>query len=68
MQMTKGGAESVLECVGTESSMDTAIKITRPGGTVGFVGVPHGSGSINLSRMFMSNIALHTLQLLTKVG
>ncbi|MBW4604460.1 MAG: zinc-dependent alcohol dehydrogenase family protein [Calothrix sp. FI2-JRJ7] len=59
MEMTKGGAESVLECVGTESSMDTAIKIARPGGAVGFVGVPHGSGSINLSRMFMSNIALH---------
>ncbi|RUT04271.1 IMP dehydrogenase [Dulcicalothrix desertica PCC 7102] len=59
IEMTKGGAESVLECVGTESSMDTAIKITRPGGAVGFVGVPHGRGSINLSRMFMSNIALH---------
>ncbi|TWH49691.1 hypothetical protein CAL7102_03911, partial [Dulcicalothrix desertica PCC 7102] len=44
----------------TESSMDTAIKIIRPGGAVGFVGVPHGSGSINLSRMFMSNIALYS--------
>ncbi|RUT04277.1 hypothetical protein DSM106972_045050 [Dulcicalothrix desertica PCC 7102] len=60
IEMTKGGAESVLECVGTESSMDTAIKIIRPGGAVGFVGVPHGSGSINLSRMFMSNIALYS--------
>lgn len=59
MEMTKGGAESVLECVGTESSMDTAIKITRPGGAVGFVGVPHGGGAINLSRMFFSNIGLH---------
>lgn len=59
IEMTKGGAESVLECVGTESSMDTAIKIARPGGAVGFVGVPHGAGAINLSRMFMSNIALH---------
>lgn len=57
-EMTKGGAESVLECVGTESSMDTAIKIARPGGAIGFVGVPHGSETINLGQMFMSNIAL----------
>ncbi|MFH7028768.1 MAG: zinc-dependent alcohol dehydrogenase family protein [Heteroscytonema crispum UTEX LB 1556] len=58
MEMTKGGAESVLECVGTESSMDTAIKITRPGGGIGYVGVPHGSETINLGHMFRSNIAL----------
>lgn len=58
MEMTKGGVESVLECVGTEQSMDTAIKITRPGGSIGYVGVPHGSETINLSHMFMSNIAL----------
>jgi threonine dehydrogenase-like Zn-dependent dehydrogenase len=58
MEMTKGGVESVLECVGTEQSMDTAIKITRPGGSIGYVGVPHGSETINLGYMFMSNIAL----------
>lgn len=58
-EMTKGGAHSVLECVGNESSMDSAIAITRPSGAVGFVGVPHGSGKINLQRMFMSNIALN---------
>lgn len=57
-EMTKGGAESVLECVGTESSMGTAISIARPGGAIGFVGVPHGSETINLERMFMSNITL----------
>ena len=57
-EMTKGGAESVLECVGSESSMDTAIGIARPGGAIGFVGVPHGSETINLERMFLSNIAL----------
>jgi threonine dehydrogenase-like Zn-dependent dehydrogenase len=58
MEMTKGGVESVLECVGTEQSMNTAIKITRPGGGIGYVGVPHGSETINLGHMFMSNIAL----------
>jgi threonine dehydrogenase-like Zn-dependent dehydrogenase len=30
----------VLECVGLDQSMQTAIEIARPGGTVGRVGVP----------------------------
>jgi threonine dehydrogenase-like Zn-dependent dehydrogenase len=43
MEMTKGvGATSVLECVGNQASMDQALACCRPGGTVGFVGVPHG--------------------------
>jgi len=42
-ELTNGvGADSVLECVGTSESMAQAIGITRPGGTVGYVGVPHG--------------------------
>ena len=44
-ELTKGvGADSVLECVGTQESMLQAIRATRPGGGVGFVGVPHGVG------------------------
>jgi threonine dehydrogenase-like Zn-dependent dehydrogenase len=40
--MTKGvGADSVLECVGTEQSMIQAIRCTRKGGYVSYVGVPH---------------------------
>ena len=58
LEMTKGGVESVLECVGNESSMETAIGIARPGGTIGYVGVPHGSETINLPGMFYKNIAL----------
>ncbi len=58
IEMTKGGARSVLECVGNESSMKTAIGIARPGGHIGYVGVPHGSETINLGRMFFSNIGL----------
>jgi threonine dehydrogenase-like Zn-dependent dehydrogenase len=42
-ELTDGiGADSVLECVGTQESMMQAIKSTRPGGSVGYVGVPHG--------------------------
>src|SRR5215211_6161783 len=40
-ELTGGfGAHSVLECVGLHQSTDTAIKIARPGGAVGRVGVP----------------------------
>ena len=36
------GADRVLECVGTKESMDQALRSTRPGGMVGYVGVPNG--------------------------
>jgi threonine dehydrogenase-like Zn-dependent dehydrogenase len=43
MELTGGvGAESVLECVGMGESMDQAMGVCRPGGTIGYVGVPHG--------------------------
>jgi threonine dehydrogenase-like Zn-dependent dehydrogenase len=42
-EMTGGvGADSVLECVGTQESMMQAMNSARPGGKIGFVGVPHG--------------------------
>ena len=42
-ELTRGvGAESVLECVGTQEAMMQAINCARPGGTIGYVGVPHG--------------------------
>lgn len=42
-ELTGGvGADSVLECVGTEESMMQAINACRPGGSIGYVGVPHG--------------------------
>ena len=41
--MTGGiGAEAVLECVGMQDSMMQAINCCRPGGSIGYVGVPHG--------------------------
>ncbi len=59
MEMTNGGPEAVLECVGNEGSMAMASGMARPGGTIGYVGVPYGSGKgLNLSRMFGENIAL----------
>jgi threonine dehydrogenase-like Zn-dependent dehydrogenase len=42
-ELTRGvGADSVLECVGTKESMTQAIDSVRPGGSIGYVGVPHG--------------------------
>ena len=58
IDMTQGGADAVLECVGTEETIKMAVNISRPGGNVGFVGAPHGSGQIPLGRMFSYNIGL----------
>jgi len=42
-ELTGGlGAHSVVEAVGTQESMMQAIRSTRPGGHVGYVGVAHG--------------------------
>jgi threonine dehydrogenase-like Zn-dependent dehydrogenase len=58
-QITNGvGADSVLECVGTQESMLQAIKATRPGGYVGYVGVPHGV-SLDGQQLFFSHVHLH---------
>jgi hypothetical protein len=39
IELTGGGAESALECVGAKELMDTAVAIARPGGTIGYVGL-----------------------------
>lgn len=57
--LTNGiGADSVLECVGTQQSMMQAIRSTRPGGHVGYVGVPHGV-QFGGEELFYSHVHLH---------
>jgi len=59
MDMTRGvGADSVLECVGTQESMMQAIHCTRKGGYVSYVGVPH---EVELSgeELFYTHVHLH---------
>ncbi|MDT7536635.1 MAG: hypothetical protein QOI82_220 [Actinomycetota bacterium] len=51
------GADAVLECVGTKESMQQAIDSTRPGGTVGYVGVPYGA-ELPIRQMFGSNVGV----------
>jgi len=58
--LTNGGVTHVMECVGATSSMETAIGVARPGGTVGYVGVPHGLGDgLDLEPFFRANVALN---------
>jgi len=59
LDMTQGiGADSVLECVGTQESMMQAIHCARPGGYVGYVGVPHGV-ALNGEELFFEHVHLH---------
>jgi threonine dehydrogenase-like Zn-dependent dehydrogenase len=51
------GADFVLECVGTGDSMKQAMFSARPGGRIGYVGVPHDV-QLNVPAMFGRNIGL----------
>jgi threonine dehydrogenase-like Zn-dependent dehydrogenase len=58
-EMTKGiGADSVLECVGTQEAMKQAVRCSRPGGFVSYVGVPHGV-ELDGAELFFSHVHLH---------
>ncbi|GAW99440.1 zinc-binding dehydrogenase [Secundilactobacillus mixtipabuli] len=48
------GADAVLECVGTEQSNDTAMKVGRPGAIVGRVGLPH-EPKMDMANSFYNN-------------
>jgi threonine dehydrogenase-like Zn-dependent dehydrogenase len=58
-ELTDGlGAHSVIEAVGTQESMMQAIRSTRPGGHVGYVGVAHGV-QLPGEELFFSHVHLH---------
>jgi threonine dehydrogenase-like Zn-dependent dehydrogenase len=52
------GAHSVIEAVGTQESMMQAIRSTRPGGHVGYVGVAHDV-ALPGQALFFSHVHLH---------
>ncbi|HEV8138706.1 MAG TPA: zinc-dependent alcohol dehydrogenase family protein [Pyrinomonadaceae bacterium] len=59
LEMTDGlGAHSVLECVGLEQSMTTALGIVRAGGAVGRVGVPQDTKIPLADESFFKNVHL----------
>jgi hypothetical protein len=62
-ELTGGvGADSVLECVGTREAFDTAVRLARPGGGVGYVGVPQdlreGRADLPLRLLFDRNVSV----------
>jgi threonine dehydrogenase-like Zn-dependent dehydrogenase len=58
-ELTRGvGADAVLECVGTQESMQQAIGAARPGGYVSYVGVPHGV-KLDGKDLFFRHVHLH---------
>jgi threonine dehydrogenase-like Zn-dependent dehydrogenase len=57
--LTNGlGAHSVIEAVGTQESMMQALRVTRPGGHMGYVGVAHGV-ELPGRELFFSHAHLH---------
>jgi threonine dehydrogenase-like Zn-dependent dehydrogenase len=52
------GADAVLECVGTQEAMMQAIRSTRKGGYVAYVGVPHGV-ELSGQELFFAHVHLH---------
>ncbi|TQK17922.1 threonine dehydrogenase-like Zn-dependent dehydrogenase [Microbacterium sp. SLBN-154] len=58
-ELTNGlGVHGVIEAVGTQEAMEQAIRATRPGGHVGFVGVSHDV-SLDGLELFFSSVNLH---------
>lgn len=58
-ELTGGlGAHSVIEAVGTQESMMQAIRSTRPGGHIGYVGVSHDV-ELPGGELFFSAVHLH---------
>jgi threonine dehydrogenase-like Zn-dependent dehydrogenase len=59
-ELTGGhGTHATIEAVGTGESMRTALRATRPGGTIGWVGAPHGNtDALDPMTLFVHNITL----------
>jgi len=57
-ELTAGGVERVIECVGTQAALDTAVAIVRPGGGIGVVGIPHVEKPLALNSLFSNNVGI----------
>ncbi|MFK3672400.1 zinc-dependent alcohol dehydrogenase family protein [Leifsonia aquatica] len=58
-ELTGGlGAHSVIEAVGTQESLLQAIRSTRPGGHVGYVGVAHDGVALPADELFFAEVHL----------
>ncbi len=58
-EMTMGiGADAVLECAGTQESIIQGVRSTRPGGSMSYVGLPHGV-ELDAEQLFFAHVHLH---------
>ena len=53
-----GGAEKVFECVGSSSTMEDAIRLTKPGGVVSLVGMPGAKSGLDLTALWYKEASL----------
>lgn len=58
LEMSAGGADAVLECVGTDASFQEAVAVARPGALIGRVGLPHAQ-QISGEGTFYRNIGVY---------
>ena len=53
-----GGADNTLECVGSSSTMEDALRLTKPGGKVALVGMPGQKSSLDLTALWYKEVSL----------
>lgn len=53
-----GGADRVLECVGSASTIEDALRLTRPGGEVALVGMPSARSCLDLSALWYKEVSI----------
>jgi threonine dehydrogenase-like Zn-dependent dehydrogenase len=58
VERTNGGAPHIIECVGSTASINAAIQVAYPGGTVGLMGLPHTDAPLDLMHVLFKNINL----------
>ena len=58
VEASRGGVRHVIEAVGAGSSLAQAVAVARPGGQIGYVGVPHHAEPFDFQPMFLKNLGL----------
>jgi threonine dehydrogenase-like Zn-dependent dehydrogenase len=53
-----GGADKVFECVGAPSTIEDAVRLTKPGGEVALVGMPGARSCLDLTALWHGEVRL----------
>jgi L-iditol 2-dehydrogenase len=57
--IVKGGVDMVYECVGSDSTIDDALRLIRPGGTMVLVGIPKMPSGVDWTPIWFHEIDVH---------